>query len=168
MQFIKLYHNQPFTQNLSVMESVIFSYIVDLSHQKKYCYASNKALASKIGCSEDTIKNTIRKLKREKIIHTEMPNQGRRIFLNDRYKSLLVHEKTKEQTEASNARSEAQKNSHEAKNKKIKWLKEIVSQQVYELQVAKTEIEKLKAEMNIIKAHITLHGIQIGALEHTQ
>lgn len=163
-QFIKLYNNQPFTKNLSIMESVILSYIIDLSHKQQYCYANNKALADKIGCSEITIKNTIRKLKQEKIIYTKMPNQGRRIYLNEQYKDLLlVSEKQK-----SNERSKAQKNSHEAKNKKIRWLEQTVSQQVFEIQNAKNEIEKLKAEMDVIKAHITLHGVQIGILERTQ
>lgn len=160
-QFIKLYNSKTFNKDLNFQQSVVLSYIIDLSQQKKYCYASNKALADKIGCSEKAVKTAIAKLKELEIIYTTMPNQGRRIYLNNQYTHLLVTEQIKEQSEASKKRAYAQAMSHKTKNERIKLLEQTVTEQ-------SREIRELKAEMDIIKAHLTLHGIQIGTLEHTQ
>lgn len=146
-QFIKLYNNQPFTKNLSIMESVILSYIIDLSHKEKYCYANNKALADKVGCSEITIKNTIRKLKQEKIIHTTFPNQGRRIYLNGQYKDLLVSEKEAKKNE-NMKRGKQISSKLKAQKARIKILEDTVAKQSREIAQLKERLTVLENQQN--------------------
>lgn len=146
-QFIKLYHNQPFTKNLSIVESVILSHIIDLSHKEKYCYANNKTLAKIIGCSEQTIKNTVKKLKDEDIIYTTSPNRCRRIHLYEQYQGLLVSEKEAKKNE-NMKRGKQISSKLKAQKARIKLLEDTVAEQSREIAQLKERLTALENQLN--------------------
>lgn len=82
-------HDVLYDRTLQDSERVMYAVVNGLTRARGYCWASNNALATMVGCSKSAVSKRLAALERAGYIHTETIQQGRKIAERRIY--TLVH-----------------------------------------------------------------------------
>lgn len=87
LKYVLIGRDVLFNYNLNLNEKVIFSLVTSFFKNSRLCYLTNIQMSEILGCSETTIRRTLRSLEKKQFVYCEYHKNGikRAIYPNFEY-----------------------------------------------------------------------------------
>lgn len=95
--FVPFYMEVLKDENLSPIDKLVLSIIIDLDNGEKHCYASNNYIGSLVGCCGQSVSNSIKRLEKLGYIRSfwDAKKQERTLYSNSKYLAIKNKYKSK-------------------------------------------------------------------------